>query len=107
MREQLRFAGDAAGGGGGGGGGLALVPLRAQNILSGLLVALLERELGGDGRAVLEQAAPNLPLAGQREAAHRHTRRLAVLLRPPPPPLQGPDAGLTTLNEKLEGPQQE
>src|SRR5437879_1005766 len=39
IREQLRFAGDAAGGGGGGGGGLALVPLRAQNILSGLLVA--------------------------------------------------------------------
>src|SRR3989442_531345 len=68
IRERLRLAGDAAG------GGLALVPLRAQNILSGLLVALLERELGGDGRAVLEQAAPNLAIACEREAAPRHPR---------------------------------
>ena len=107
IREQLRFAGDAAGGGGGGGGGLALVPLRAQNILSGLLVALLERELGGDGRAVLEEAAPNLAIACEREAAHRHTRRLAVELRHAAQRLEAQNAVLTTLNEKLEAQHQE
>src|SRR3989454_790353 len=101
IRERLRLAGDAAG------GGLALVPLRAQNILSGLLVALLERELGGDGRAVLEQAAPNLAIACEREAAHRHTRRLAVELRHAAQRLEAPNALLTTLNEKLQAQHQE
>src|SRR3989454_3961729 len=104
IRERLRLAGDAAGGGG---GGLALVPLRAQNILSGLLVALLERELGGDGRVVLEQAAPNLAIACEREAAHRHTRRLAVELRHAAQRLEAQNAVLTTLNEKLEAQHQE
>src|SRR5438034_777844 len=101
IRERLRLTGDAAG------GGLALVPLRAQNILSGLLVALLERELGGDGRAVLEQAAPNLAIACERESAHRHTRRLAVELRHAAQRLEAQNAVLTTLNEKLEAQHQE
>src|SRR2546426_793290 len=101
IRERLRLAGDAAG------GGLALVPLRAQNILSGLLVALLERELGGDGRAVLEQAAPNLAIACERESAHRHTRRLAVELRHAAQRLEAQNAVLTTLNDKLEAQHQE
>jgi len=107
IRERLRLGGDAAGGGGGGGGGLALVPLRAQNILSGLLVALLERELGGDGRTVLEQAAPNLAIACERESAHRHTRRLAVELRHAAQRLEAQNAVLTTLNDKLEVQHQE
>src|SRR5439155_752927 len=76
IRERLRLTGDAAG------GGLALVPLRAQNILSGLLVALLERELGGDGRAVLEQAAPNLAIACERESAHRQPGRMDLRREP-------------------------
>ena len=104
IRERLRLAGDAAGRGS---GGLALVPLRAQNVLSGLLVALLERELGGDGRVVLEQAAPNLAIACERESAHRHTRRLAVELRHAAQRLEAQNAVLTTLNDKLEAQHQE
>jgi signal transduction histidine kinase len=34
-----------------------------------------------DARAALDQAAPNLAIAGERESAHRNTRRLATEIR--------------------------
>src|SRR3989449_2074969 len=65
----------------GGGGGLAVVPLRSRDRLVGLLVVTLAGDLSADARAALEEAAPNLAIAGERESAHQHTRRLAVEVR--------------------------
>src|SRR2546422_437421 len=106
IRDQLRFAADApgaGGGGGGGGGGLALGPLRAPDILPRLLVALLERELGGGGRAALEQAAPDPALARGREAAPRPPPRPAAGLRHPPHRPRAPHRRPPTLDRKPQG----
>src|SRR5207247_2208870 len=90
------------GGGGGGGGGLAVVPLRSRERLVGLLVVTLAGDLSADARAALEEAAPNLAIACERESAHQHTRRLAVEVRHAAQRLESQNAILTTLNDKLE-----
>ncbi len=89
-------------GGGGGGGGLAVVPLRSRERLVGLLVVTLAGDLSVDARAALEEAAPNLAIACERESAHQHTRRLAVEVRHAAQRLESQNAILTTLNDKLE-----
>src|SRR5207253_3560675 len=61
--------------------GVALVPLRARERLVGLLVVVVAGALTADARSALEQAAPNLAIACERESAHLHTRRLAVEVR--------------------------
>ena len=83
-------------------GGLALVPLRSRDRLVGLLVVLLAGDLPGEAQTVLEQAAPNLAIACERESAHQHTRRLAVEVRRAAQRLESQNAALTTLNDKLE-----
>jgi signal transduction histidine kinase len=60
---------------------LALVPLRSQGRLVGLLAVTAAEQLAAEARAVLEQAGPNLAIACERESAHEHTRRLAVEVR--------------------------
>ena len=82
--------------------GLALVPLRSRDRLVGLLVVLLAGDLPADAQTVLEQAAPNLAIACERESAHQHTRRLAVEVRHAAQRLESQNAALTTLNDKLE-----
>src|SRR5205823_1938219 len=82
--------------------GLALVPLRSRDRLVGLLVVLLAGDLSVDARAALEEAAPNLAIACERESAHQHTRRLAVEVRHAAQRLESQNAILTTLNDKLE-----
>ena len=82
--------------------GLALVPLRSRDRLVGLLVVLLAGELPADAQTVLEQAAPNLAIACERESAHQHTRRLAVEVRHAAQRLESQNAALTSLNDKLE-----
>ena len=86
----------------GGGGGLAVVPLRSRDRLVGLLVVTLAGDLSADARAALEEAAPNLAIACERESAHQHTRRLAVEVRHAAQRLESQNAILTTLNDKLE-----
>ncbi len=81
---------------------LALVPLRSRDRLVGLLVAMLAGELSADARTALEQAAPNLAIACERESAHQHTRRLAVEVRHAAQRLESQNAVLTALNDKLE-----
>jgi len=68
----------------------------------GLLVVLLAGELPADAQTVLEQAAPNLAIACERESAHQHTRRLAVEVRHAAQRLESQNAALTSLNDKLE-----
>src|SRR2546422_7082195 len=85
-----------------GGGGLAVVPLRSRDRLVGLLVVTLAGDLSVDARAALEEAAPNLAIACERESAHQHTRRLAVEVRHAAQRLESQNAILTTLNDKLE-----
>ena len=87
---------------GSGEGGLALVPLRSRDRLVGLLVTIFPSELGADARTALEQAAPNLAIACERESAHQHTRRLAVEVRHAAQRLESQNAVLTALNDKLE-----
>src|SRR2546427_2583754 len=82
--------------------GLALVPLRSRDRLVGLLVVLLAGDLPADAQTVLEQAAPNLAIACERESAHQHTRRLAVEVRHAAQRLESQNAAPTTLNDKLE-----
>jgi len=82
--------------------GLALVPLRSRDRLVGLLVVLLAGDLPADAQTVLEQAAPNLAIACERESAHQHTRRLAVEVRHAAQRLESQNAALTSLNDKLE-----
>ena len=83
-------------------GGLALVPLRSRGRLVGLLVVLLATDLPADARTALEQAAPNLAIACERETAHQHTRRLAIEVRHAAQRLELQNVALTTLNDKLE-----
>src|SRR5207245_10395193 len=83
-------------------GGLALVPLRSGGRLVGLLVVLLATDLPADARTALEQAAPNLAIACERETAHQHTRRLAIEVRHAAQRLESQNVALTTLNDKLE-----
>ena len=61
--------------------GLVLVPLRSGAKLSGVLGVVPGERFGGDERAALEQAAPNLAIACERSSAHHNTRRLAVEVR--------------------------
>ncbi len=82
--------------------GLALVPLRSRDRLVGLLVVLLSGALSVDARTSLEQAAPNLAIACERESAHQHTRRLAVEVRHAAQRLESQNAALTSLNEQFE-----
>jgi len=81
-------------------GGVALVPLRARERLVGLLAVVVPGSLTADARAALEQAAPNLTIACERESAHLHTRRLAVEVRRAAQRLE-------TQNAKLEEQRQE
>src|SRR5207253_2976440 len=81
-------------------GGVALVPLRARERLVGLLAVVVAGSLTADARAALEQAAPNLTIACERESAHLHTRRLAVEVRRAAQRLE-------TQNAKLEEQRQE
>ena len=80
--------------------GVALVPLRARERLVGLLVVVVAGALTPDARSALEQAAPNLAIACERESAHLHTRRLAVEVRRAAQRLE-------TQNAKLEEQRQE
>jgi len=81
-------------------GGIALVPLRAGERLVGLLALAVAGALSADARATLEQAAPNLAIACERESAHQNTRRLAVEVRRAAQRLE-------TQNAKLEEQRQE
>ena len=99
VREQLRLSDGASPGGT---GGVALLPLRSRNRLVGLLAVLLPGELTPDAGMLLQQAAPNLATACERESAHQHTRRLAVEVRHAAQRLESQNAELTTLNDKLE-----
>ena len=81
-------------------GCVALVPLRARERLVGLLAVVVAGSLTADARATLEQAAPNLTIACERESAHLHTRRLAVEVRRAAQRLE-------TQNAKLEEQRQE
>jgi len=61
--------------------GLVLVPLRSGSKLVGVLGVVPGAQFGEDERAALDQAAPNLAIACERESAHHHTRRLATEIR--------------------------
>lgn len=61
--------------------GLVLVPLRSGSKLVGVLGVVPGAQFGTDERAALDQAAPNLAIACERESAHQHTRRLATEIR--------------------------
>src|SRR5213076_1244215 len=81
-------------------GCVALVPLRAGERLVGLLAVVVAGALTAEARAELEQAAPNLAIACERESAHQNTRRLAVEVRRAAQRLE-------TQNAKLEEQHQE
>src|SRR2546430_15340456 len=81
-------------------GAVALVPLRARERLVGLLAVVAAGPLTADARSLLEEAAPSLAIACERESAHQHTRRLAVELRRAAQRLE-------TQNAKLEEQRQE
>jgi len=61
--------------------GLVLAPLRSGRKLVGVLCVVPGAAFGADEKAALEQAAPNLAIAGERESAHHNTRRLATEIR--------------------------
>jgi signal transduction histidine kinase/HAMP domain-containing protein len=61
--------------------GLVLAPLRSGRKLVGVLCVVPGAQFGDDERAALDQAAPNLAIACERESAHHHTRRLATEIR--------------------------
>src|SRR6266702_723193 len=61
--------------------GLVLAPLRSGRKLVGVLCVVPGAPFEADARAALEQAAPNLAIAGERESAHYNTRRLATEVR--------------------------
>ena len=61
--------------------GLVLAPLRSGRKLVGVLCVVPGSPFEADARAALEQAAPNLAIAGERESAHHNTRRLATEIR--------------------------
>ena len=74
VRHQLHLSGPAA-------HGLVLVPLRSGTKLVGVLGVVPGTQFGADERAALDQAAPNLAIACERESSHHHTRRLATEVR--------------------------
>jgi signal transduction histidine kinase len=74
VRFQLRIAAPVP-------HGLVLAPLRSGRKLIGVLCVVPGAPFGDDARAALEQAAPNLAIAGERESAHLNTRRLATEIR--------------------------
>jgi signal transduction histidine kinase len=82
-------------------GGVALVPLRARERLVGLLAVLAASALTADARSALEQAAPNLAIACERESAHQNTRRLAVELRRAAQRLEAQNAKLEEQRQEL------
>src|SRR5216117_914104 len=98
VRERLRF-GDASSPAAT--GGLALVPLRSRNRLVGLLAVQLAGEPSDSDRTALEQAAPNLAIACERESAHQHTRRLAVEVRHAAQRLESQNAELEDQHREL------
>ena len=61
--------------------GLVLAPLRSGRKLVGVLCVVPGAPFEANERAALEQAAPNLAIACERESAHHHTRRLATEIR--------------------------
>jgi len=61
--------------------GLVLAPLRSGRKLVGVLCVIPGEPFEADARAALEQASPNLAIAGERESAHHNTRRLATEIR--------------------------
>ena len=61
--------------------GLVLAPLRSGRKVVGVLCVIPGAQFGADERAALDQAAPNLAIACERESAHHHTRRLATEIR--------------------------
>ena len=97
VRTRLQLSPDE---GAGAAGSLALVPLRAGERLVGLLAVVVAGALTTEARAELEQAAPNLAIACERESAHQNTRRLAVEVRRAAQRLE-------TQNAKLEEQHQE
>src|SRR5438046_6979641 len=82
-------------------GGLALAPLRSRDRLVGLLVATVAGELSADARVAVEQAAPNLANASDRDSAHQHTRRLAVEVRHAAQRLEAQNAELEEQHREL------
>ncbi|MDP3909480.1 MAG: ATP-binding protein [Gemmatimonadales bacterium] len=74
VRHQLHLSGPAA-------HGLVLVPLRSGSKLVGVLGVVPGAQFGADERAALDQAAPNLAIACERDSSHHHTRRLATEVR--------------------------
>jgi signal transduction histidine kinase len=61
--------------------GLVLAPLRSGRKLVGVLCVVPSAPFAADARTALEQAAPNLAIAGERASAHLNTRRLATEIR--------------------------
>src|SRR5882672_4176204 len=61
--------------------GLVLAPLRSGRKLVGVLCVVLNAPFSEEARAALDQAAPNLAIAGERESAHHNSRRLATEVR--------------------------
>ena len=81
--------------------GVALVPLRARERLVGLVAVLAAGALTPDARSALEQAAPNLAIACERESAHQNTRRLAVEVRRAAQRLEAQNAKLEEQRQEL------
>ena len=61
--------------------GLVLAPLRSGRKLVGVLCVVPGAPFADDARTALDQAAPNLAIAGERASAHLNTRRLATEIR--------------------------
>jgi signal transduction histidine kinase len=74
VRHQLRLTAAVP-------NGLVLVPLRAGSKLVGVMGVVPGAQFDADERAALDQAAPNLAIACERQSAHQHTRRLATDIR--------------------------
>ncbi|MBI1967554.1 MAG: HAMP domain-containing protein [Gemmatimonadetes bacterium] len=78
--------------------GMVLGPLRSEDKLVGLLVALPLGEFTADHRTALELALPNLAVACERESAHRRLRRLATEVRRTAQRLEAVNAELDQAN---------
>jgi signal transduction histidine kinase len=80
---------------------IGIAPLRSAGRLVGLLVALPSDAFTPAQVAALELALPNLAIAGERESAYQHTRRLATEVRRTAQYLEEQSDELTRLNEEL------
>ena len=89
VRHQLRLAATLP-------QGLVLVPLRSGSKLVGVLGVVPGAQFGTDERSALEQAAPNLAIACERESAHQQSRRLATEVRQTAKRLERLNADLDT-----------